>query len=357
MSLFAITRLTTTAFVMTAVLLGAANVATAADEVADGQWFHTFLRTDQAHKITNGTGITVAIIDSGVDASHPDLVGSVRPGIDLTDGGPGDGRTDEDGHGTGMAGLIAAHGRTRGIAPGAAILPVKVSPHRQMTSADIVEGIRWAISQEVDIISISLADDFDDPTLRQAVAEALKADIVVVAGAGNKPDPTVGFPAAIPGVVAVGGVDRQGDHAKISVTGAAIVVCAPSDKITSTGLHHLWREATGTSDSTAIVAGAVALVRARYPDLSAAEVVHRITATAIDKGPDGRDPQYGYGVLDIVAALTADLPPMAASPSADSGEPTEPDSGSSFWLQVLIIGALAAGVMVVIGVLISRRRA
>ncbi|GAA1648674.1 S8 family serine peptidase [Catellatospora bangladeshensis] len=353
MSPLATVRLTTIALVMTAVLLGAANGAIATDDVSDGQWFHSFLSTDKANKITDGAGVTVAVIDSGVDASHPDLRGSVRPGIDLAEGGHGDGRTDEDGHGTAMAGLIAAHGRVRGIAPGAAIVPVKVSPHRQMTAADIVEGIQWAISQKVDVISISLADDFDDPALRQAVAQALKSDIVVVAGAGNKPDPTVGFPAAIPGVVAVGGVDRQGDHAKISVTGAAIVVCAPSDEITSTGLQHLWRKATGTSDSTAIVAGAAALVRARYPDLSAAEVVHRITATAIDKGPAGRDPQYGYGVLDIVAALTADVPPLA---SASPSTPAEPDSNNP-WPLVIIIGTVVvAGVLVLLLVVRSRRR-
>ncbi|MEU8000202.1 S8 family serine peptidase [Catellatospora sp. NPDC049111] len=337
---------------LTVATLGVAT-PTWADEVSDGQWFHSFLRTTEAHRITEGAGVTVAVIDSGVDATHPDLKGSVLPGADLTEEGLGNGWTDREGHGTAMAGLIAAHGKVRGLAPAAKIMPVRESVWGVGTTTEIVDAINWATAQKVDVISISLAMDFDDPTMRTAVAAALKADIVVVAGAGNKPDSAVGFPAAIPGVVAVAGVGRDGEHAKISVTGTAIVISAPSDDISSTGLGHLWRKGTGTSDATAIVAGAVALVRAKYPDLSGPEIVHRITSTAIDKGPAGRDAQYGFGVLDVVGALTADVPPLGSSTPSPGGTKDPASDGPNPWPWV--IGAIVAmGALVL--VLRSRRR-
>ncbi|MEV4410900.1 S8 family serine peptidase [Catellatospora sp. NPDC049609] len=346
-----------TAFLVS--VLGSPGASSAsADQISEGQWFHKFLRTDEAHKITQGAGVVVAVVDSGVDATHPDLRGSVKPGADLTREGPGDGRVDEFGHGTGMAGLIAAHGRVRGVAPAATIMPVRNSIRGLTNTAEIASGIEWATAQGADVISVSLANDFDDALLREAVRKAISADIVVVASAGNKPvDKTVGYPAAIPGVLAVAGVGRDGQPAATSVSGAAVVISAPCDGITSTGLDHLWRTTSGTSDSTAIVSGAVALVRAKYPELSAADVIHRITATAVDKGPAGRDPQYGYGVLDIVAALTADVPPLASpTPSASANRPTEPDSNGSKTF-MLIAGA----VVIVVGVLAlllirSRRR-
>ncbi|GIF98432.1 S8 family serine peptidase [Catellatospora citrea] len=344
----------TTAFLGLVVsLLSSTAPAHAADEISDGQWFHSFLRTEEAHRITEGAGVTVAVIDTGIDGTHPDLRGSILPGMDLSEEGPGDGRTDKEGHGTAMAGLIAAHGKVKGIAPAAKVLPVRESVWGAGNTTDIVEAIRWATTQRVDVISVSLAEDLDDPDMRAAVADALKADIVIVAGAGNTPDSTVGFPAAIPGVIAVAGVGRDGEHAKISVTGASIVISAPSDDISSTGVSHLWRKGTGTSDATAIVAGAVALVRAKYPDLSGPEVVHRLTSTAIDKGPAGRDAQYGYGVLNVVGALTADLPPHG-SPTPSPSDHNDPASnGRSPWLWA--IGAIA-----VVGLLVlffrSRRR-
>ncbi|WP_196279029.1 S8 family serine peptidase [Catellatospora vulcania] len=340
------------ALALTAVLVSAPAPAQA-DEVSDGQWFHSFLRTTEAHRITEGAGVTVAVIDSGVDATHPDLRGSVLPGVDLTKEGPGNGWTDKEGHGTGMAGLIAAHGKVKGLAPAAKILPVRESILGVGTTTEIVDAIKWATAQQVDVISISLAMHLDDATMRTAVTEALNADIVVVAGAGNTPDTAVGFPAAIPGVVAVAGVGRNGEHSEISVTGAGIVISAPSDDITSTGLDHGWRKGTGTSDATAIVAGAIALIRARYPDLSGPDVVHRLVATAVDKGPAGRDAKYGFGVLDLVSALTEDVPPLASASAAASAPANPAPDGPRHWIWVF-------GAFVAIGVLIlilrSRRR-
>jgi type VII secretion-associated serine protease mycosin len=297
--------------------------------VSDGQWFHAFLHMAEVHKITKGAGVTVAVIDSGVDASHPDLSGSVLPGADFSSQGPGDGRKDTRGHGTGMAGFVAGHGRVKGIAPAAKILPVRTASGDFGSSAALAEGINWATAQHADIISISQALDSDDLLMQQSVEAALRADIVVVAGVGNLPqDSAVGYPAAYPGVLAVAGVDRKGNHSAVSVTGLQVMLSAPSDGLSSTYPNSQWSVGTGTSSATAIVAGAAALIRSRFPDLSATEVVHRLTATAIDKGAKGRDSEYGYGVLNLVGALTANVPPLTPSasptPTKANTPPTQP---------------------------------
>lgn len=122
----------------------------------------------------------------------------------------------------------------------------------------------------------------------------------------------------------MGGVSRTGSHAPVSVTGPEIDLVAPAVDIYSTSINGKYRKGTGTSDATAIVAGAAALVRSKYPNLPAEEVVHRLTATAIDKGPPGRDDVYGYGVIDLVAALTADVPPLGFESA-----PAPPDGGGT----------------------------
>ncbi|MFC7243373.1 S8 family serine peptidase [Catellatospora aurea] len=335
-------------------LFAAPSPTQAADDISNGQWFHTFLRTPKAHETTNGTGITVAVLDSGVDSTHPDLSGSVLPGKDFVKTG-GDGRIDLGGHGTAMAGLIAAHGRVDGIAPGAKVLPVRFTQYERGSSALLSEAIRWAAGQNVGVISISIGLSRDDALVRQAVQEALAKDIVIVAAVGNAPDAKAAeYPAAYPGVLAVGCVDKDGSHAAVSVVSPRVDVVAPCVGITSTHAKHLWSITAGTSGSTAITAGAAALVRSAHPELSATQVIHRLTATAVDKGPSGRDNRYGYGVLDLVAALTAAVP-ASSSPTPGSNAPhEEPVPGSSTTL-LLITGAV-----VVIGVaalvLRSRRK-
>ncbi|MFY1598141.1 S8 family serine peptidase [Micromonospora sp. WMMD737] len=253
--------------------------------------------------------------DTGV-YPHPDLARNLRQGTDFVAGGSGDGRQDRDSHGTGMAGLIAAHGDTGskgalGMAPRAKILPIRVKiGNQEGTSHQLADAINFAITKNVKVISVS-ATGAADSRLLTAVEAALRADIVVVAGAGNKPiSQRVGFPASHPGVIAVGGIDRTGRVAAVSVTGPEVDLVAPAVDIYSTSVDGKYRKGTGTSDSTAIVAGAAALIRSKYPYLPASEVAHRLTATAIDKGPPGRDDEYGHGVIDLVAALTADVPPM-----------------------------------------------
>ncbi|MER7169362.1 S8 family serine peptidase [Micromonospora sp. NPDC000207] len=286
------------------------------------QWHLSYLRALDAHRISQGQGTIVAILDTGV-SPHPDLRNNLLPGKDLSGTANKDGRRDKNGHGTGMAGLVAAHGRgsnigALGIAPKALIVPVIESRIDGQGDPDtLAQGVEYALSKMVDVISISSSGG-SSPRLERAIRLALTSNVVVVAGAGNFPwNRGVEYPASEPGVVAVGGIDQDGKHADISVSGPEIDVAAPAVDIYSTSNNGDYRRGTGTSGATAIVAGAVALIRAKYPSLPAREVVHRLTATAIDKGPPGRDDQYGHGVIDLVAALTADVPPLGSAPTAD----------------------------------------
>ncbi|MGW4941386.1 type VII secretion-associated serine protease mycosin [Actinoplanes sp. NPDC004185] len=306
----------------TAALAGAGAAAygsPAFADVRDNQWHLSYLHIDQAHRISTGKGVTVAVIDSGV-AKHPDLTGVVS-GTDMLKPG-GDGRADATGHGTSMAGLIAAHGNSRqralGIAPDAKILPIRVLG-KGKTIISLGPAIRYAISHGAKVINLSLGGQLDPDDLA-GVKEAEEADVVVVASAGNKPDAvSISAPAFLESVVAVGAVDRNGKQAKISVSGSALDVVAPGEDITSTnreGGYSVRQE--GTSHAAAIVSGAAALIRSKYPSMSAAEVVERLESTAVDKGPPGVDPDYGHGIIDIVAALngSASTPPSSAAAPA-----------------------------------------
>jgi type VII secretion-associated serine protease mycosin len=289
--------------------------------------------------------VTVAIVDTGV-SPHRDLRNNLLSGTDVVTGDSG--QIDTNSHGTSMAGLAAAHGDGEhgalGIAPHSKILPVKiVGQDGRDTPNDVARGIQFAIDRQVDVVSVSYTGA-PSTTLRIAVDRAVKEDIVVVAGVGNRPESlSVGFPAAYDGVLAVGAVGRDGEHAELSVTGEAVAIAAPGVDIYSTSTNNNYSKGSGTSAATAIVAGAAALVRSKYPELSAHEVVHRLTATATDKGAPGRDEQYGYGVLNLVAALTADVPPLSASaaPPATSPAATPEHEEGGRLLPVVMAAVLA----------------
>ena len=307
---------------------------TFADSIRDRQWHLKALNVDAAQKINKGAGVVVAVIDTGVNANHRDLAGNILPGADFIASGTR-GWTDTDGHGTAMAGLIAGHGHgaastdgVLGIAPAAKVLPIRVLKGGGRAPADVGAAIDEAVKRGAEVISMSF-EITTTTNLERALDKALKANVILVAGTGNRPDEVLlQYPAKYPGVVAVGATGRDGKLASFSVTGKEVTLVAPGAGITSTSNSGAYRSADGTSDSAAIVAGAAALVRSKYPDLSATEVVHRLTATATDKGAPGRDSDYGYGELNLVAALTADVPPATARPStATSG--SSPATGGS----------------------------
>jgi type VII secretion-associated serine protease mycosin len=341
-----------------------------ADQPRSAQWYLKALHVDRAQRITKGAGVTVAVIDSGVLAKHQDLAGAVLPGRNVLGDG-GDGRRDTVGHGTQMAGIIAARGRSGGrgvlgIAPAAEILPIVPAGDTGL----VAEGINWSVAHGAKVISMSFGVIGSD-ALAAAVKAAAAADVVMIASSGN--DGSEGssdrYPAAYPQVLSVGAVDRNGKVAPFSSRGAEVRITAPGvDIAVADGEKpNAYVVVDGTSPATAIVSGAAALIRAKYPDLSAAEVVERLTSTATDKGPPGRDDSYGFGELDLMAALTAKQPttnPSSSAPSSATATPPpaaqpDPDDSDSGIPPLLIIGVglvllVAAGVVLLVRVRKSR---
>jgi len=344
---------------LVAVLASVSPIAAAADDVREQQWHLRFLNVAAAHRSSTGTGVTVAVIDSGVDGNHPDLAGNVLPGVDLVEEG-GNGWTDTDGHGTSMGSLIAAHGRNGhgilGIAPSAKILPIRNG--RGGTGFRMDLGIEAALARKASVISISStrpsAGIVEENLIKRAIAE----NVVVVAGVGNtNVVASVGYPAAYSGVMAVAGVDRSGTHAPFSVTGHQVVLSAPAVDIVSAAPGGGTATSAGTSDATAIMAGAVALVRSKFPHLNAQQVVNRLTSTAIDKGPPGRDPIYGFGVVDLVKALTAEIPGEGPAPSPSAtGSPSAAEPSGGVPGTGLLVGGLVVLVLLIGGAYLFVRR-
>lgn len=349
----------------------------AADSFRNDQWYLKSLKVSEAQAITKGSGITVAVIDSGV-YPHPDLKRNLLAGTSVVPGSSGDGRVDDSGHGTNMAALIAAHGRgsqngVLGIAPSAKILPVKFTKSGNSAPATpMASAITWATEHGAKVINVS-AETGPAFELVDAVGEAIQDDIVVVAGVGNNSaQAIIAYPAAVDGVLVVGASDRDRHHASFSVKDAKVQICAPGVDITTAEPKDRYADVDGTSASTAIVSGAAALVRAKFPQLSGPEVIHRLIATADDVGPPGQDNECGFGILNIVKALTADVPPLegstaSASPSAAAtttatAAPTatgsSPEAGPASSSAPLVLGTLA-GLLVaggVIAALVIRRR-
>ncbi len=296
-----------------------------ADEVRDRQWYLKSLRVADAQRITRGDGVVVAVIDSGVAADHPDLRGAVLAGTNTVRQN-GKGNADTEGHGTAMAALIAARGRSGGrgllgIAPAARILPIRPSDDTYF----VADGIRWAVRHGAKVLSMSFAVQ-NSEELRAAIGEAVEADVVLVASAGNSGDKgnAVEYPGGYPEVLSVGAADRRGRVARFSQHGPQVDIVAPGVDMYTAGLAGTYREGWGSSNSAAIVAGAAALVRARFPELTARQVVERLTGTAVDRGDKGRDDYYGHGELALVAALTAPQPSPAATTTPPAATTTPP---------------------------------
>ncbi|MEU9720678.1 type VII secretion-associated serine protease mycosin [Streptomyces sp. NPDC047976] len=312
----------------------------AADTIRDRQWGLLALRAEEAWGTTQGDGVTVAVLDTGVDATHPDLSGQVLDGTDLVGMGAGRGDRAWARHGTAMASIIAGrgHGPDRsqgvlGIAPHAKILPIRVileegdpgrNKARDSKSGALAEGIRWAADHGADVINLSLGDDSDsahhEAAEDEAVQYALGKGVVVVASAGNggeRGDHT-SYPAAYPGVIAVAAVDRQGRKAPFSTRHWYATVSAPGVDVVIADPDRSYYEGWGTSAAAAFVSGAVALVKAAHPGLSPAQVKKLLEDTAAERPAGGRDDARGHGTVDPVAALQAGaaLRPEAPAPAA-----------------------------------------
>nr|WP_026268177.1 type VII secretion-associated serine protease mycosin [Micromonospora sp. CNB394] len=298
-------------------------------QVRDEQWQLEQLRAKTAWRTSTGRGVVVAVIDSGVDGTHPDLAGQVLPGLDLV---TPDGSDDPDpvGHGTTVAGLIAGRADDDrgvvGLAPNAKILPVRVldAENRYDDALIIAKAVRWAVDNGARVVNLSLGGSSDNPALAAALDYAFARDVVVVACTGNLATSTtteVWYPAREPGVLAVAGLERTSENLwSGSITGHETVLSAPATGLYGARPHGYWR-VQGTSFAAPLVAATAALVRARYPKMPAGDVVNRLITTARDLGPTGRDDRFGYGLVDPVAALTGDVPAVGHNPLDDNASP------------------------------------
>ncbi|MFI6684505.1 type VII secretion-associated serine protease mycosin [Streptomyces sp. NPDC050485] len=298
-----------------------------ADGIRDRQWELGAMHTQQAWRTAKGKGVTVAVLDTGVDAGHPDLAGQVLPGTDLIGFGASQGSRDWARHGTAMAGIIAGHGHgadnesgVLGIAPEARILPVRVilestdparKQARETKGGALADGIRWAADNGADVINLSLGDDSEsahpEPAEDAAIQYALGKGAVVVASAGNGGDQGdhISYPAAYPGVIAVAAVDKNGTHASFSTRRWYATVSAPGVDVVIADPDLKYYEGWGTSAASAFVSGAVALVRSGHPGLTPAQIKKLLADTARDAPQGGRDDARGYGMVDPAAALAA----------------------------------------------------
>ncbi|GAA2425786.1 hypothetical protein GCM10010191_42700 [Actinomadura vinacea] len=359
------------------------------DQIRAREWHLNAMRIPRAWRTTRGAGITVAVLDTGVDRRHPDLAGRVTTGPDLTGGTRRPGSRYWGLHGTSMASIIAGHGngpgQTRGVigvAPQSRILSVRVTwenddPQRQ--SGDqvgrnrdaVAQGIRYAVDQGAHIINMSLGGGrlfYDgNSTEENAIRYALSKGVVLIASAGNDgagPNRN-NFPAAYRGVIAVGALDRRLRVWKDSNRRPYVAVCAPGVEIVSADSSSGYVLGTGTSPSSAIVAGVAALIRARYPRLKPEQVRQALVRGAVPSRPTGSS--TCQGPLDAVRALaaagkinqTAYGPGARPATTAASPVPyaeAAPEDGGGLLLAAVLGGG---GGLVGIGVLLAwwqRRR-
>ena len=336
-----------------------------ADSVRDAEWHLRYLHVEEAQQRATGAGVVVAVLDSGVDATHPDLDGAVLPGVSAV-GADDVARFDVDGRGTALAGLVAAHGHgtgdadgVLGLAPKAKILPVLVTGGASATPGGpddpeaVARGIGLAVQRGAKVICVGRTVPASG-TLRDAVEQARRADAVVVAADAPARDGEEfpGFPAGYEDVLAAAPLTRDLTVTVGSKSGRPLALAVPAVDVVSTNTGGGYRIDAGPV-AAGVLAGAVALVRSAYPDLSADEVVHRLTFTAVDAGAPGHDPLYGDGTLNLMAALTTVVPPLhptgsgAAAPPAPTKSTASPPGharGPLGWLVILpllgVIGGL-----------------
>ena len=285
----------------------------------DTPWGQQLLAPERVWDLTQGQGIKVAVVDTGVDAQTPQLAGGkVLPGADVVEGVQGPANNDCFGHGTFVAGIIAASPTPgsgfAGVAPGVQIVPVRVATGTEeatgdtFTPAALARGIRRAVDLDADVINVSASTSFPDPELAGAVQYAAQRDALIVASAANgaKEGDPVTYPASYPGVIAVGAIDSTGSHADFSQTGPYLSLVAPGVDVVSIGPHgpgH-W-QGSGTSYAAPYVSGVAALVRAYHPQLTAAQVKQRLEMTASHPATALPDQALGWGTVNPMAAVSS----------------------------------------------------
>lgn len=276
------------------------------DKGRDLQWGLTRMQAEDLWQRSTGANVTVAVLDTGVKASHPDLSGKVAKGFNAITNKPG-AQSDDNGHGTFIAGMIAGKfngAGVVGIAPNARILPVKVLNADGIgDSDDIAQGIIWAVDNGADVINMSFGADSTNKLEAAAIDYAHGAGVTLVAAAGNEGVKQVLYPAGYPGVLGVGATDSNNVLAKFSNQGSHVDVVAPGQGILSTFNEGNYTWTSGTSMSTAYVSGVAALAISYSPGAGGEPLAQQIEMTATDLGPAGSDTAYGMGLVDPATLL------------------------------------------------------
>ncbi|SED27300.1 type VII secretion-associated serine protease mycosin [Streptomyces sp. TLI_105] len=390
-------------------LVGIASVPAHAENFRAQQWHLDAMGAEEIWQLSTGKGVTVAVIDTGVDKNNPDLRGQVLEGKDLAPAESGDQFTDYDGHGTGMAGLIAGTGARDGgngafgLAPGAKILPVRV-PGLQGGDVNMVEGserfnrvipqaIRYAADSGAKVINMSLGNDKGSQALTDAVKYALDKGSLVFAAVGNSGDKSnrVEYPGATPGVVGVGAVDQKLTHVPMSEHGDQVDIVAPGkDLVHACGGGTGMCKSTGSSDATALASAAAALLWSKHPDWTNNQVLKvMLNTVAKPKGGEKRSDFIGFGAIrplrtlktpgnpgpaevrpidDLTDTASAtptatptDLPAADPAPEESTSAPalqastTEDGGNTGLWIGLGIGAAVLIGAAVAVPVLRSRR--
>ncbi|MEO8082638.1 MAG: S8 family serine peptidase [Ardenticatenales bacterium] len=296
----------------------AANDLTTGDPYASQQWHLEATRLPEAWSLVRADGILIAVVDTGVEASHPDLATALLPGWNARDGSAD--TRDDHGHGTAIAGVIAAGvGNGLGVAgaaPGARLLPVKaLGADGTGWMSDVAAGIVWATDHGARVIVVAAGSRAPLRLLADAVAYAAANGALVVAAAGNAGADAVDHPAADPGALAVAAVDAAGGRSAWSNHGAAVRILAPGEDILTTALSGGYARASGTSLSAGIVGGVAALLYAQTPDASPAAIAGRLLDSAAPGGRFAQDPGDPRRIVDARAAA-AERADGADEPSA-----------------------------------------
>ncbi|MFC4912063.1 S8 family serine peptidase [Actinomadura gamaensis] len=315
-----------------AAALGPLNPAAAAGPAPreDEWWFRTWPIQDKIWPVTRGGGVTIALLDSGVNARLPELSGAVLPGADLVDQST-DGRVDLDtespGHGTATAAQMVGQGGGSsgylGVAPGARVLPIRI-PETALTGDVLAKAITTAVDRGAKVVNMSFVQDSAmftpvhcDPQLAPAITYALRHDVILVAGAGNTGDQENGVeqPASCPGVLGIGALTRQLRPWSKTQRQNYVTLAAPGADLSLVDKHGVIHGGAGTSSAAGLTSAAIALIRAKNPTMPARVLVQRLFATARPIGGSGWNERAGFGLIDLVAAIDPAHHPVPASAS------------------------------------------
>ncbi len=309
-------------------------IPASADAVRDQEmWVLDMIQAPSAWAVTQGQGVTVAVIDSGVNPSVSDLAGSVISGPDLSGVDTPPSSASWGVHGTWMASLIAGHGHGGGssgiigVAPQSRVLSIRVvtdrgdpnfGKYQRESNTEVQQALARAITiatrRGAGVISMSLGYGASSRVVRAALQYALDHGVVVVASSGNSGDTAralsagqapYSFPADYPGVLGVGAVSQGGTAAGFSSDNLSVEVAAPGVKVPAQGRDGQYWLVSGTSPACALTAGVAALIKSRYPRLAPALVDQAITSSAQNPPPHGYNDRVGFGTVEAAAALTA----------------------------------------------------